>query len=94
MKIEIDLSDETPELTPNAKQAQERFDERAKLRKYGDTPKEEIDSKEEEELAQQKQKREQDNPPPPEDLGKFKPGKSETLEEQLRPTDREINRNL
>lgn len=94
MKVEIDLSGETPELTPNAKAAQERFDDRAKFRKYGDTPKDEIDQKEEEELAQNKQKREQDTPPPPSDLGKFKPEKYETLEEQLRPTDRETNRNL
>ena len=48
MKVEIDLTDETPELTPNAQSAQDRFEQRRKLREYGDTPEDEVNKKEEE----------------------------------------------
>lgn len=94
MKVEIDLTGETPELSGNAQRAQDRFEERRKLREYGDMPEDEVKKKEEEKETLKKQKREQDNPPPPSDLGKFKPEKYETLEEQLLHTDRETNRNL
>ena len=96
MKVEIDLTGETPELSGNAKRAQDRFEERRKLREYGDMPEDEVKKKEEEKEkeALKKEKREQDNPPTPSDLGKFKPEKFETLEEQLAHTDRETNRNL
>lgn len=94
MKVEIDLTDETPELTPNAQRAQDRFEQRRKLREYGDTPEDEVNKKEEEKESLKKEKRQQDNPPPPSDLGKFKPEKFETLEEQLNHIDRETSRNL
>lgn len=94
MKVEIDLSAETPELTPNAKRAEDLSEQRRKLREYGDTPEKEINEKEDEKEKQLKEKRETDNPPRSPDHGKFKPEKFETLEEQLRHTDAETTRNL
>jgi len=95
MKVEIDLAQDGPQLSDNAQRAEDHKKERERFREYNDeTSPEEIRKKEEEDEKLQKEKAAQDNPPAPSDLGKFKPEKFETLEQQLEYVDRETTRKL
>lgn len=97
MKTEIDLNQDEPTvklLTPNAQRAEDAAEQRRKLKEYGDLPPEEIAEKEAEAKKTAEEKHATDNPPAPADLGKFKPDKFETLEEQLSYVDGETSRNL